>query len=75
MKTVNYSSENLVVTRLKDFIYSFEVLIVGVAIPFFFFFGISNGNHKVQEEKNVKEVSKLTPAPQGNVYELNSPRI
>jgi hypothetical protein len=75
MKTVTFNSENPVVTYVKRFIYSFQVLMVGVAIPFFFLFGISDGNHKSNEEKTEKEVSKSTVKTPDNVYEINMPGI
>ncbi len=73
MKTVTFNSENPVVTYVKRFIYSFQVLMVGVAIPFFFLFGISDGNHKNHEDRSVKEISKSTAKTLDNLYEMNMP--
>jgi hypothetical protein len=75
MKTVIFNSENPVVTYVKRSIYSFQVLMVGVAIPFFFLFGISDGNHKSKVANTEKEVSKSNSKTPDNVYQMNMPGI
>lgn len=60
MKTVINSSENSIFEFAKRSIYSFQVLLVGIAIPFLFLFGISNANQKKTDENQVKEISNIS---------------
>lgn len=75
MKTVTFKAENPGFTFVKRFLYSFQVLMVGVAIPFFFLFGISDGNHKKEGETIVKEITNSTQQTSDNVYEFHVPGI
>lgn len=59
MKTVINSSENSTFEFAKRTIYSFQVLIVGIAIPFLFLFGISNPSQKKTDENQTKEISNM----------------
>jgi hypothetical protein len=69
MKTVALNNQNSGYESLKRFIYLFEVMIVGVVIPFFFFWYFDR-NSKHEKETVVKEIvannNQHTP---GNVYE------
>lgn len=66
MKKVFVSQENPVVEFIKNSFYSFQVLIVGVAIPALFFIGIANNKTKKTVETEspiVHQVSGVTPLP------------
>jgi hypothetical protein len=54
MKTTIDSSITSIAESVKRIIYSFQVLMVGIAIPVLFIIGISNGTQKKQQE-NVKD--------------------
>ncbi len=73
MKKVFISHENPLLEMAKRTIYSFQVLAVGIAIPFLFLVGISYENQKRQEPV-VTEISKTNPAP-ANTVGLIMPRI
>lgn len=73
MKKVFISYENPVLEMAKRTFYSFQVLIVGIAIPFLFLVGISYENQKRQEPE-VKEVSNTSHTPIKTVG-LIMPRI
>jgi len=60
MNTVINSNENSMIELAKRSIYSFQVLIVGIAIPFLFLFGISNINQKKTQENDANEVKNVT---------------
>ena len=60
MNTVFNSNENSVVEFAKRSFYSFQVLIIGFAIPFLFIFGISHISPKKVQENEVKEMSNVT---------------
>jgi len=60
MNTVINSNENSMIELAKRSIYSFQVLIVGIAIPFLFLFGISNINQKKTQENETNEVKNVT---------------
>lgn len=75
MKTVINSNENSVFEFAKRSIYSFQVLIVGIAIPFLFLFGISNANQKKVDENQVKEMSNMTELSSNNVVGFYIPNI
>ncbi|KAA9041290.1 hypothetical protein FW778_04440 [Ginsengibacter hankyongi] len=74
MKTITDSNENSVFEFAKRSIYSFQVLIVGVAIPFLFLFGISNANQKKIDENQAKEISNMTDLS-ANVIGFYIPKI
>lgn len=75
MKTVINSNENSVFEFAKRSVYSFQVLIVGIAIPFLFLFGISNANQKKVDENQVKEMSNMTELSSNNVVGYYIPNI
>lgn len=75
MKTVINSNENSVFEFAKRSIYSFQVLIVGFAIPFLFLFGISNANQKKVDENQVKEMSNMTELSSNNVVGFYIPNL
>jgi hypothetical protein len=75
MKTVINSNENSILEFAKRGIYSFQVLIVGIAIPFLFLFGISNGNQKKVDENQMKEMSNMTELSSNNVVGFYIPSI
>ena len=54
MKTVINNSIASIAESAKRIIYSFQVLMVGIAIPVLFIIGISNSTQKKQQE-NVKD--------------------
>jgi hypothetical protein len=60
MKTIINNAENPVLEFAKRGIYSFQVLILGFAIPFLFLFGISNGNQKKINATQVNQVREMT---------------
>lgn len=60
MKPVFKSNENSIVEFAKRGIYSFQVLIVALAFPFLFLFGISNFNQKKPQENEVNQVKNVT---------------
>ncbi len=60
MNTVINSNENSIAEFAKRSFYSFQVLTVGIAIPFLFLFGISHTNHKKVKENEVHEVKNVT---------------
>jgi len=71
MKTIINSSKSSIFTFVKRFIYSFQVLMVGIAIPVLFVIGISNGPHKNSEEPVVNEAIYSNQLPQNQVVQLN----
>jgi hypothetical protein len=75
MKTVINSNENSILEFAKRGSYSFQVLIVGIAIPFLFLFGISNGNQKKVDENQMKEMSNMTELSSNNVVGFYIPSI
>ena len=77
MKKVFISRENSKLEFVKNIIYSFQVLIVGVAIPVLFMIGISSGTTKKTEGVNtqVHEVSNLTQLSPKQVIEFSFPKI
>jgi hypothetical protein len=60
MNTVINSNENSMIEFAKRGFYSFQVLIIGLAIPFLFIFGISHSDPKKVQENEVKEISNVT---------------
>lgn len=75
MKTIIDGNENSVFEFAKRSIYSFQVLIVGIAIPFLFLFGISNANQKKIDENQAKEISIMTDLSASNVIGFYIPKI
>ncbi len=60
MKTIANNTETSMFETVKRFIYSFQVLIIGVAIPVLFIIGISNINQKKSREDITNQVSNTT---------------
>lgn len=75
MKTIINSNENSVLEVAKRSIYSFQVLIVGFAIPFLFLFGISNANQKKIDENQAKEMSNMRNLSVNHVIGFYIPKI
>lgn len=75
MKTVYNNNENSILEFAKRSIYSFQVLIVGIAIPFLFLLGISNANQKKTNEYEVKEVSNITDFSSNHIIGFYIPKI
>ena len=60
MKTVINNEESGKVEFFKRILYSFQVLMVGIALPLLFLIGISDGNQKKTAETEVKEITNTT---------------
>lgn len=75
MNTVINSNENSIFEFAKRSFYSFQVLIIGIAIPFLFLLGISNNNQKQVKERQVKEITNSTPSAAKPVIGLYIPMI
>jgi len=60
MKTTINSSITSIAESAKRIIYSFQVLMVGIAIPVLFIIGISNGIQKKQQENVKDQVTNTT---------------
>ncbi|MEP6947813.1 MAG: hypothetical protein ABI863_01000 [Ginsengibacter sp.] len=60
MKTVTNNEESGKSEFFKRILYSFQVLMVGIALPLLFLIGISDGNQKKSAETEVKEISNPT---------------
>jgi hypothetical protein len=69
MKTVINVNETSTFEFAKHIIYSFQVLMVGIAIPFLFFIGISDVNQKKTQETEVKEITNAKPAMELNIHD------
>jgi len=63
MKTIISNSIGSISESVKRTIYSFQVLIVGVAIPVLFIIGISNANQTKKVETETEQVNNLTQLP------------
>ena len=74
MKTVINNEGSGKVEFFKRILYSFQVLIVGIALPFLFLVGISDGNQK-KTETEVKEITNTTQLSSKPIVELYIPRI
>lgn len=57
MKTTINSSKASIFETAKRFIYSFQVLMIGVAIPVLFLIGISNSAQKKSQENVPDQVT------------------
>jgi len=75
MKTIINSNENSVFEFAKRSFYAFQVLLVGIAIPFLFLFGISNANQKKMDENQAKEISNMTDLSANHVIGFYIPKI
>ncbi len=75
MKTLINSSKTSILEFVKRSIYSFQVLMVGIAIPVLFIIGISDGNQKKTQKNDVNEVTNTTQQLPEQVVDLNIARI
>ena len=73
MKTVTKNEESGKLEFFKRILYSFQVLMVGIALPLLFLVGISDGNQKKPTE--VKEITNTTQLSTKPIVELYIPRI
>ena len=71
MKTVINVNETSTFEIVKHIIYSFQVLIVGITIPFLFFIGISDVSQKKTQETEVKEITNPIQFSAKPAIELN----
>ena len=71
MKTVINVNETSTSEIVKHILYSFQVLIVGIAIPFLFFIGISDVSQKKTQEDEVREITNPTRLSAKPAIELN----
>ncbi|MEP6947815.1 MAG: hypothetical protein ABI863_01010 [Ginsengibacter sp.] len=74
MKTVTNNEESGKVEFFKRILYSFQVLMVGIALPILFLIGISDGNQKKPAETEVKEISNPTQLSAKSAIGLYIPR-
>jgi len=75
MKTVHNNEESGKMELFKRTLYSFQVLVVGIALPLLFLVGISDGNQKKPAESELKEISNSTQLSAKPIVELYIPRI
>ena len=75
MKTATSNGESTKVEFFKRILYSFQVLMVGIALPLLFFIGISDGNQKKTTGTEVKEITNTTQLSAKPVAELYFPGI
>jgi len=75
MKTVFNNEESGKMELFKRTLYSFQVLVVGIALPLLFLVGISDGNQKKPAESELKEISNSTQLSAKPIVELYIPRI
>ena len=73
MKTVINNEGSGKLELFKRILYSFQVLMVGIALPLLFLVGISDGNQKKPTE--VKEITNTTQLSTKPIVELYIPRI
>ncbi|MEO8764575.1 MAG: hypothetical protein ABI416_09825 [Ginsengibacter sp.] len=75
MTSVINNDETGKVEFFKRILYSFQVLIVGIALPLLFLVGISDGNQKKPAETEVKESSSSIQLSSKPMVGLFIPRI
>jgi hypothetical protein len=75
MKTVINNEESGKLEFFKRILYSFQVLMVGIALPVLFLVGISGGNQKKPAETEVKEISIPTQLSATPIVGSYIPRI
>ena len=75
MKTVINNQESGKLEIFKRILYSFQVLMVGIALPVLFLIGISDGNQKKSTETEVKEISNTTQLSTTQAVDFYIPRI
>jgi hypothetical protein len=71
VKTLINSDESLTFEFVKYIIYSFQVLMVGIAIPLLFIIGISDVNQKKTQETEVKKITNPIQLSAKPAIELN----
>ena len=59
----------------KRVLYSFQVLMVGIALPLLFLVGISDGNQKKLPEDTIQQTSNTTQLSAKPIVGLFIPRI
>ena len=75
MKTLINSSKISIAEFVKRSFYSFQVLMVGIAIPVLFIIGIADGNRKKIQKNDVNEITNTTQQSPEQVVDLNITRI
>ena len=75
MKTVIINEGSSKLEFFKRILYSFQVLMVGIALPLLFIIGISDGNQKKATEPEVKEITNTTQLSTKPIVELYIPWI
>ena len=75
MKTLINSSKISIPEFVKRSFYSFQVLMVGIAIPVLFIIGIADGNRKKIQKNDVNEITNTTQQSPEQVVDLNIARI
>ena len=75
MKTIINSNENSIFEFAKRSLYAFQVLLVGIAIPFLFLFGISNANQKKMDENQAKQINNTADLSANPVIGFYIPKI
>jgi hypothetical protein len=72
MKTVISNKSGEVLEVAKQWIYSLQVLLVGLFIPFLFVFGISYKMPKVKAETGISISKQNVVTPQSNLVDLGN---
>ena len=75
MKTVIKNEESGKLEIFKRIFYSFQVLMVGIALPLLFLIGISDGNQKKTPETEVKVATSTTQLSAIPAVDWYIPRI
>ncbi|MEO8412764.1 MAG: hypothetical protein ABI472_03865 [Ginsengibacter sp.] len=75
MKTTINSSKTSIFESAKRIIYSFQLLMIGIAIPVLFIIGISNINQKKVNENEINNVPTSTQLSPKEMLPLSIARI
>ena len=75
MKTAIDNQETNKFEFFKRILYSFQVLLVGIALPLLFLIGISDGNQKKSIETGIKEDAVQKEITAKPIAQLNIARI
>ncbi len=75
MKTIINNRLASISESVKRTIYSFQVLIIGVAIPVLFIIGISNISQKKSEKDVTEQVTNTTQLPSDQVVGFSIVKI
>ena len=75
MKTAINNEESGKLEFFKRALYSFQVLMVGIALPLLFLVGISDGNQKKSTETEVKAIDNPSQLSAKPMVDLYIPRI